>query len=207
MKRIALIGSPGSGKTKLAQAIAEELIRSDGQCADCNTPITIVDNYAQVVRDNGYYEIGLDGGYMANLAMAVERYNRERASQYSGSKTIISCGTVLESAVYMAQHFARTLNVLPEDDESRVREAQRIESAIKMLATLYMDTFKYTQAFYLPHAQPSEEERWVSFEKNLQASFSAYSAPVVPLLIEEFDGEDDLLKKQVERVLEPVVAQ
>lgn len=201
MRTIALLGAPGAGKSRLAHAVADELVRRDGQCDDCNTPITIVDNYSTVVRDRGQYEIGLNGGYMASIGIAVERYNQERAAGYDGCKTLISCGTVVESSVYLAQHFERTL-ALKTTDEARMEEAQRIEGTVKMLAVLYMDTFKYEKAFYLPPLQPNEDERWATFDRNLQAAFSAYNVPVAPLLIEEYEDEDDLVRQQVEKVLE-----
>ncbi len=201
MNSIALIGAPGAGKTKLASAIADELIKSDGQCAECNTPVAVIDGYAEKIRDHGSYEIGLDGGYMVNVAISMERYNLERTATYGRAKTLVSCGTVLESAVYLAQHFERTLQLITEDEE-RIQEAQRIEASIKMLAAIYMDTFKYHRAFYVPPLAPNTEDRWAAFDRNLQASFSAYNAPVIPLLIEEFEDEEDLIKQQVAKVLE-----
>ena len=201
MRTIALLGAPGAGKTRLANAIADELVRGDGQCDDCNTPITIVDNYANSVRDHGNYEIGLNGGYMASIGIATERYHRERSAGYDGCKTLITCGTVVESSVYLAQHFERSL-AMKTTDEERMEEAQRIEGTIKMIAVLYMDTFKYEKAFYLPPLQPREDQRWATFDRNLQAAFSAYNVPVAPLLIEDYKDEDDLIRQQVEKVLE-----
>jgi hypothetical protein len=201
MKRIALIGIPGSGKTRLAKALSDEIIRSDGQDCDCNTPVEILDDYAINVRDNGQYAIGLDGGYMANISMAVERYNRERFFHYEVQpKTLIVCGTVLETAIYMSHHFEKSLAMISGEDEGTM-EGARLEATVKMLAVLYMDTFHYEQAFYLPSLTPSEDERWRNFERALQASFAAYAAPVAPLLIEEFKDEKDLVKQQVAKVL------
>lgn len=200
MKAIALIGAPGAGKTKLASAIANELIRGDGQCEECNTPVAVVDGYAEKIRDHGSYEIGLDGGYMVNLAISLERYNQERTAAFDHAKTIITCGTVLESAVYLAQHFERSL-ALKAEGEEQMQEVQRIEASIKALAMMYMDTFKYDKAFYVPPLALNEDPRWATFDRNLQASFSAYNAPVVPLLVEEFEDEKDLIRQQVERVL------
>lgn len=201
MKTIALLGAPGSGKTKLAEAIADEYIRSDGQCDECNTPVHIVDEYAQYIRDHGQYEIGIHGGYMANISIAVERYNRERHAFYEiKPKTLIICGTVIETSVYLSGNFERMFK-LANSDEDKIQTAQRIEGTSKMLATLYMDTFQYTKAFYLPAHKPPTEENWMTFERNLQAAFNAFNAPVAPLLIEDATDEDDLLEKQVAKVM------
>lgn len=201
MKTIALLGSPGSGKTRLAEAISDELIRKDGQCIECNTPVGIVDDYHIYVRDEGVYEIGLDGGYMSSISIANERYSRERKFGLEGGyKTRITCGTVIESSVYLAQHFERTFPLQTTEAE-KLETAQRFEGTIKILAVLYMDTFKYDKAFYLPPAPLGEDTRWGTFERNLQAAFSAYNAPVAPLLIEEYKDEEDLVRQQVEKVL------
>lgn len=204
MQRIALVGSPGSGKSALAHAIADELIKSDGQCAECNTPISIIDDYPRTVRDQGSYEIGLDGGYMSSVSIAVERYNRERSAQYSHNKTIITCGTIIETSVYLAQHFERQLRMKTSEDE-KLEEFQRIEGSMKMLAVLYMDTFKYDKAFYVPPVKPNDDERWAEYDRNLQAAFSAYNAPVVPILIQEYENQEDYVRQQVETVLDLAV--
>lgn len=199
MKRIALLGIPGAGKSRLAEELHNEIVRRDGGC-DCDTPVAIVDDYAFDVRDRGEYAIGLEGGYMANVSIAIERYNQERAWAHGGMKTIITCGTIIESSVYLAQHFERSLP-LQDTDEEKIQEAQRLESTVKMMAILYMDTFRYDKAFYLPSKSAPDNERWMTFERNVQAAFAAYNAPVVSLMVEEYKDEDDLIKQQIARVL------
>lgn len=199
MKTIALLGAPGSGKTRLAEAIGDEYIRNDG-CEDCNTPVVVVDGYAQAVRDRGQYEIGLRGGYMANISIAVERYNAERAAYHEQYKTVILCGTIIETSVYLSQNFEAMMKVATSD-EDKLQTAQRIEGTVKMLAVMYMDTFRYTKAFYLPTLSPPEDERWMIFERNLQAAFNAYNAPVAPILVEKYEDEADLVRQQLDIVM------
>jgi ABC-type branched-subunit amino acid transport system ATPase component len=204
MKKYALIGGPGAGKSHLAAAIEEELIRGDGQCEDCNTPVAIVDDYAAEAGERGDYEISLDGGYMANITVAVERYNRERLAMTAKNKTIISCGTVLESAVYSAMQFERRAKNLT-DQTQKTQEAARIEATLKMLALLYMDTFRYTKAYYLPRYLGDSDERWMVFERNLQASFSAFEVQIEPLTV-DMDGVDsleELTKRRIEKIFVP----
>jgi hypothetical protein len=201
VKSIALIGAPGSGKSRLARAIEEEYIKGDGQCEECNTPVAIVDRYADTVRDSGQYEIGLRGGYMANMAIAVERYNKERYAYHENkAKTIITCGTVIETSVYLSQQFEQMIQAATTQ-EDKLQVASRIEGTVKMLAVLYMDTFKYTKSFYLPSSEAPTDESWMSFERNLQAAFNAYNAPVAPILVEEFKDEEDLVRKQLDIVM------
>lgn len=201
MSTIALIGAPGSGKSRLAHALQKRFTASEPQCDQCPPGAVIVDDYAIDVRDAGNYEIGLNGGYMADISIAVERYNNERRVANYEPKNTIVCGTIIETAVYLAQYFERTL-ALKQTDEEKFQEAKRFEGCTFMLAVLYMDTFKYDKVFYLPPLAQPEDNRWLTFERNLQAAFQAYGAPVVPLIIEEFKDEDDLVAQQVERVLE-----
>jgi nicotinamide riboside kinase len=202
MKTIALLGGPGSGKTELAEALRDEIVRNDGQCADCKTPVALVDGYPEMVRDSAQYEIGLDGGYMANISIALGRYNMERTFFHSGDyKTAIICGTVIESSVYSAMHFERTIK-LANSDEDKLQEAQRFDASIKMMAALYMDTFKYARAYYIPPLEKPADDRWLNFERNLQAAFSAYNAPVLPLMVEEYSDHADLIKQRVAQILE-----
>src|SRR4051812_19880702 len=100
---IALVGAPGSGKTELAHAVSDAIIRGDG-CVDCGTPVEIIDKYPEWVSQHGDYAIGNDGGYMSSIAISVERYNRERKA-LQRAKTVITCGSVLESSIYLALNF------------------------------------------------------------------------------------------------------
>lgn len=201
MKTIALIGAPGSGKTQLASAIANHIYRDEPQCAQCPNPVGRVDNYAFETRDEGEYEIGLNGGYMANIDIACQRYRFERCVGHTEVKWMITCGTVVETAVYTAMHFERSL-ALKNTDEEKMQEAQRFQACTSMIATLYMDTFKYEKAFYLPSPVEPEDERWLTFERNLQAAFQAYSSPIAPLVVENFKDMDDLTAQRLGKVFE-----
>jgi energy-coupling factor transporter ATP-binding protein EcfA2 len=194
---IALIGAPGSGKTTLAHAVRDAIVRDDGTCEECFTPVEIIDKYAEWVSHHGDYAVGYDGGYMTNIAISTERYNRERRA-LQRAKTVITCGTVLESAIYLALNFearAQYREGLSQDDQ--LQEARRIESTLKMMACIYMDTFKYRKVFYLP--PNGGDDRTRLFDRNLQASFQAFNAPVTSLAME--GNPDELLAKRVELIM------
>lgn len=199
MKTIALIGAPGAGKSALANAIEDKVLANEPRCQSCPPPIIVVDNYAYETRDKGEYEIGLNGGYMANIDIASTRYRRERLAAHQEPKYMITCGTVVETATYLAQGFERTL-AIRQTEEDKQDEAKRFQGCTGMLAVLYMDTFKYDQAFYLPSPEKPEDDRWLYFEKSLQAAFQVYATPVAPLIIEDFKDRDDLTQKRVERI-------
>lgn len=201
MKTIALIGAPGAGKSKLAQAVVRKIEASNPQCESCPRPAIVVDDYAYDTRDAGEYAIGLDGGYMANIDLATTRYRMERKVAHLEPQYMIVCGTIVETAVYTAMHFERTLAIRVKE-EDKMGEAARFQACTSMIATLYMDTFKYERAFYLPSPRKPEDERWEAFERNLQAAFQAYSSPIAPLVVEDFKDEDDLTEQRVGMILD-----
>lgn len=204
MRTIALVGAPGSEKTRLARALVEKINLVDPQCQNCPATVGVVDEYALQTRDRGEYEIGLNAGYMANIDIACMRYRTERIMYNMEEKYMITCGTVVETAVYTALHFERTMP-FQKTDEDKLRENQRFQACTSMLATLYLDTFKYDVAYYLPSPQKPEDERWLGFERSLQAAFQVFATPIVPLMIEEFSDVDDLTDKRVEKVIDDVL--
>ncbi len=179
---IALLGMPGSGKTELAAGIEEALVKEDGGCTSCRTPVRVVDDYAYRIRDHGDFAIGLEGGWMASIAVATERLCQERRAQ-ADSKTVVLCGTMLESAVYMGMHFEEMAKIYTEAEAKDA--ALRLEAGMRLFAAMYMDVFHYNRVFYLPAINAPEGDRWRIFDKNLQASFQAFDLiPVEPLMDE-----------------------
>lgn len=201
MKTIALLGAPGSGKTQLAKAIKSRMEIDEPPCDQCPAPVLVADQYALKTRDDGEYEIGLNGGYMANIDIAMERYRMERRIGHIEPKLMVTCGTVIETAVYSAMHFERSLT-LKNTDEEKMEEAKRFQGCTSMLAVMFMDMFKYERAFYLPSPVKPEDDRWLNFERNLQAAFQAYQAPVIPLVVEDFNDKEDLTEKRLARLFE-----
>lgn len=201
MNTIALVGAPGSGKTSLAEAIKDKVEGEDAPCAHCPPSVLITDTYVFNTRDEGEYEIGLDGGYMANIDIAMERYRMERRNGHLEPKLMVTCGTVIESAVYSAMNFERSLS-LKNTDEEKMEEAKRFQGCTSMLAVMFMDMFKYERAFYLPSPTKPDDDRWLNFERNLQAAFQAYQAPIIPLVVEDFNDEEDLTQKRLARLFE-----
>lgn len=206
MKRqIALVGVPGSAKSITAKAVEEALIRGDGTCEECTTPVAIIDDYAEAVGEAGDWALGFDGGWMTSLAVSVERYNRERKALSENNKTVITCGTILESSVYMSMHFEDfTKNLEGPELEDAFRRA---EASMKLYACMYVDTFHYHRVFYLPSLETNPDTapsaKLKMLDRNIQASFQAFNlTPIEPLI---FEGETpaEIIAQRVEAILSP----
>jgi Trp operon repressor len=184
--KIALIGMPGSGKTAVAEGLQ-----------DATGSARIVDGYAAMAERDIDLVAGLDGGgYLFNIACAMKRIELERRA--AKTDHVITCGTLLETSVYTALEY-ELMGEFTDRQES-VDEARRVEATLKMLACLYMDTFKYDAVFYLPPVAEPEESRWQLFDRNLRVAFEAFFlVPVFPLIVET-DNFEEAVAKRVEIV-------
>lgn len=195
---IGLIGMPGSGKTALAHALQDYYIRGDADCETCYTPVGIVDKYAENTGFAGQYAIGLEGGWMASVSIAVARYNAERSAMAT-AKTIISCGTAIETAIYLASHFQEKATYITESEGPAFKA--RMDASMRFMAALYNDTFNYNSVYYLPpYFKEDPDPKWMEFDKNLQASFQSFDmADVTPLMVEGGSLEE-VTAKRVEAI-------
>lgn len=191
--RIGLMGAPGSGKTNLAEALEDAVVKKDiaDEC-DCSTPVEIIDDYAVEVEDITELATGFLGGYLANLHVAFERENRERLSS---AKTVITCGTLLDTATYATSGSLANLRL--GDEAEQQDELRRIEAVMKVFSCMYVDTFMYDYVFYLPAVG---DDNINEFDKNLQVAFSVFNlTPVTPLL---FETTEERLAKAMEVIYE-----
>lgn len=196
--KIGLIGVPGSGKTALAEAIQSEEMTNDF------IPI-IIDQYAETLADplQGDWAIGMEGGYLTNLVIALKRHSLERAWWDEPGSTI-TCGTVIESSVYMALHFQEAQKYLTEAD--RPNEIKRIQASMEIFACLFMDTFKYDQVYYLPPMASMEGEEWrKTMDQHLQAAFQAFGIENITPLAFEAGSNSELLALRLDQVKEDLV--
>jgi hypothetical protein len=183
--RIGLVGAPGAGKSELAVALADEIALRDLQCEDCRTPIRVIDNYVGDIGNEADQVVGFSASYLANLYIHLGRYARERHAVKDGAKTIITCGTMLETATYVALYAVRH-RMFDKDNPHAQDNLTRIDATMRMLATLYMDTFNYDHLFYLPVV--TDDEMVKQLDKDLQAAFQAfYLQPVTPLITQKVE--------------------
>lgn len=169
--RIALIGTPGSGKTDLAASIEAELLTRD-------KTVSVIDGYAPAFQTARNIAIGPMGDYIVNLSIALDRYHEERLAAQTDNDYVITCGTLIETAVYQAMQFA-ALNTIASE-ETRADLAPRVDATLRMFAVLYVDAFKYDTACYLPATRDEPDITYM--DQQLQGGLAGFKlVPVTNL--------------------------
>lgn len=162
MKRIAIVGAPGSGKSDLAYEIADYLQLERGMSVE------VVDKYIE--NWSNYTDIapGEFATYIGNMQIAMERLNSEQATEAvlrkdEGSddrKVLITCGTILETLVYQCFN-AYCLAVKYQDGKSTERISSNIRSNVtnQWLTLLKIDSWRYDKALWisLPEEKKTED--------------------------------------------------
>lgn len=191
--KIAIIGAPGSGKTAVGDGIGKTL---------GNTPYGLIDGYAERWAEDSHFALGLLGGYVVNVGIALERIKAERQCAAESNSPIITCGSLLETATYASMSGVVSLDHASEEAEKE-DQLRRIKATMNIFACLYIDTFHYDHVFYLPPRavkEPWNKDAVMTFDQNLQVAFQAFNlTPVEPLV-----GET--VKDQVEAAMEKINA-
>jgi len=179
MNRISLIGIPGSGKSELAEALSDHIIRNDG--CECKTPVSIIDDYVSDVSERLDLAAGFDGFYVINVAIALERLGRERTAS---GKTVITCGSLIETTNY-ASLYVESHQRFWTTPEEEADNAKRTQAFLLMLGCLYMDSFNYDTVYYLPPVLPVSDDRMKVLDRNIQAAFQVFpTIKITPLAAE-----------------------
>lgn len=143
-KIIGLIGVPGSGKTKLANAIKRAFPENN---------FVIIDKYVEKLSDQFKMGIGVNATYVSNLHIAVSR-EQETRKNYLAEKNIIVCGTIFDTLCYTG-FYAETIAQSPIEDEVKSFSIQREVSAAQVFAYFCVDTLSVANnLFYLPITDP-----------------------------------------------------
>src|ERR1700733_12132818 len=98
--KVALLGPPGSGKTKIANRLRKLL---DGQWK-------VVDNYIDTLVRRTGQPFGVNVNYYGHLAAITARMVAEWEAENKGLNTI-TCGSIFESIIYAA-----TMQFMPLDE-------------------------------------------------------------------------------------------
>jgi hypothetical protein len=171
--KIAVIGVPGSGKTEFANALSDFLVSHDGLCRQCNTPVGIVDDYAEDASKEIDLATAFAASWYLDLFISLKRVALER-QLIKENKTVITCGTIIESSVYAMVNFSSRMDFKLENE--KVDEAKRIQAAMMTFACLFMDTFAYDRVYFLNPVRPATEyvEQLQNLDKGVRSSFEGF---------------------------------
>jgi hypothetical protein len=200
-QRIALIGVPGSGKSEFAAALEDFLISHDGLCKSCNTPVAIVDDYAEKASQEIDLAKGFAASWYLDLFISLKRLAAEREAAKEGNRTIITCGTIIESTQYAMANFASRMDFKLEKEKED--EAKRIQAAMMTFACLFMDTFTYDKVYFLNQVQPTDDEQdsFQELDKNTRAAFEAFNLiKIAKELVVETDDLEAATEQRIEMI-------
>lgn len=144
--KIALLGAPGSEKTKLAKALARALNK------DHPKHWVVIDGYVNRLAYRTGREYGIAADYEHNLQIIGERWTLEAEALNKGHSTI-TCGTIYETIWY-----ASLIALEPQPTESMTLAAYEAASGfMKVFAMLERGTFNYDAMFRLPWPEDVDE--------------------------------------------------
>lgn len=141
--KIALLGAPESGKTKLAKAVAR---KAEG--------FGIVDNYVDKLSKltGGVY--GSSTSFPAEIEVLGARW---AAEDHAANKHehVITCGTIYESIIYASSIQPWALN-----EHTLMGDQVYIATVMGALGALATKTVDYTCLFYLPWEGRDHDHSW-----------------------------------------------
>jgi hypothetical protein len=143
------MGAPTSGKTELAQQL---------QSALDNQKVEIVDDYIPVIEQRSNVVLSHYATYLGNMQAAIGRFEAERLADANKPDVAITCGTLVENAVYTATLAYITNNAAEGDTNYRLVNDARANLTMSWMGVLKHDLWDYDLAFYLP--LPDEADRW-----------------------------------------------
>lgn len=200
--RIGLVGTPGSGKTALAESLKIALQSLDQEGFE---NVAVVDNYVEDLQSEVDLALGFFGTYIGNLHVALKRESEERLAA-KDNDVVITCGTLFETSSYSVQFMQGDLDLIPKNnDEAKYDLLIRIEAMTRVLACLYVDTFKYDYIFYLPPFEEIKDTRITELEKNLQAAFNGFNLYPITKLFVEGNTLLEVTENRLKIVLEEVL--
>jgi hypothetical protein len=147
--KIAVIGAPGAGKSEFAHDLARTLFKEQGE------RYRVVDDYVPELRQTTHLEYGGFGDYISDLQVVFKR--REWELAWPDFHTI-TVGSVLDSTAHC---FARVEDTVHNSREL-VLASERLRTIAETFGLVYVDTWEYDYAFYLPYTGDDHYSRLVN---------------------------------------------
>lgn len=161
---IALVGAPGSGKA----AVAKEFHRisadwfaeshkvceceSDSKqgCSRCSNPLRIIENAGNTFQQDDI-AMGVFGGWAEDIRAYYYQFEQEQSVLRDGL-SFLTLGTSLENLAHSGVTLENILTGVQTPDAAR--RAQQHQVTMTLLTFLFMERFRYTFGFYVPHRGP-----------------------------------------------------
>lgn len=143
------MGAPSSGKTELAQRL---------QSALTDKKVKIVDDYIAAIERRSNVVLSHYATYLGNMQAAIGRFEAERVTNADKPDVAITCGTLVENAVYTATLAYITNNASEGDANYRLVNDARANLTMSWLGVLKHDLWDYDLAYYLP--LQDDADRW-----------------------------------------------
>jgi hypothetical protein len=163
--KIAVLGAPGSSKSKFADALADLLMDQTGR------PWGIIDDAVPELRHDTGQEYGMLGNHIDDLQVAFKRREFELVIR---DQDFITVGTILDTA---AHNFARVEVV--KDEEAPLTQI-KLQAIAATFGMLYTDTWDYDYAFMVgDHTQFTKGSYPHLVQTTLNRLIMSYRAPVL----------------------------
>lgn len=132
--KIGLLGAPGSGKSKLARALAKNLGGA-----------VVVDNYVQRLQKRTGLALGPWASYSENMMVAGVREAERKAK--SGEHQI-TVGTIMDTMAYVMMYSDVVIH--RQDRHEAMTTYYEAQAVVNGLNMWYTQTWNYDLCFYLP---------------------------------------------------------
>lgn len=183
LKIISLIGAYGTGKSVLADAIADEYGEFE-----------IVDGYVEDLEEFLGISLGFNASYIPNLMVAFEREKADHAARLT-RKNVIVVGSLVDTLAYaalMAEYHSRQLQT-PQQQAILQREV----TGAQFLHLMTQDVMIYTHYFYVkippqievPGQEPKFEAGQLAIDRSVTTCLEQLRVPVTELPAGDLDAQ------------------
>lgn len=155
--KIAILGAPGSGKTKVARKAVKLLNEPTNDWA-------VVDGYVdKLINDTGI-SYGAFANFPQNLSVITTRWIKEEESRRQGRNTL-TCGSIYESILYTTF----TTMFSSPDEGTMMREDMFNGIMMQALGAIEKTTYEYDAMFLLHYDKKTFDAKHDTWEQVVDA--------------------------------------
>jgi hypothetical protein len=173
--KVAILGAPGAGKTKISKKLVNSL-NKQGDLGQWK----LIDGYVDKLRQRTNLPFGQVSTFAHNLAVITDRWVLEREAQEKGFHTV-TCGSIYESIMYST--FAT--NFFSTQEDMMVYDQLFYKAMMEALGGLEARTYDYTAIFRLEWTVPLVTERGHTWEgvinEKLPEALDGFNKYAIPL--------------------------